>query len=231
MAVDDAVGAIVKALTDTGRMSNTLFVFLSDHGLLMGEHHLFPWKGVPYRMSASIPMLLRWDGHVRPDSTNRRLVLNIDLAVTIANAAGASMSTEGLDLLGPERRDGFPSKGRGDSASTASPTTLRTAATAPGTGYTFSTRRVNRSSIPMKRIPTSCRISPVVRDTAPASLRCALRHKPRARPFRLNSPGHEPGVRLRSTSPVARRPRLRGPDEVAPRRPVGRHARYTLPAV
>lgn len=111
MAVDDAVGAIVNALTDTGRMSNTLFIFLSDHGLLMGEHHLFQWKGVPYRLSASIPMMLRWDGHVRPDSTNRRLVLNVDLAVTVANAAGASMNTEGLDLLGPERRDGFPVEG------------------------------------------------------------------------------------------------------------------------
>ena len=33
MSVDEALGRIAGALEDTGRMSNTLFIFLSDHGL------------------------------------------------------------------------------------------------------------------------------------------------------------------------------------------------------
>jgi arylsulfatase A-like enzyme len=36
-----------------------------------------------------------------------RLALNVDIAGTIANAASASMSTDGLDLLGTRKRKGF----------------------------------------------------------------------------------------------------------------------------
>jgi N-acetylglucosamine-6-sulfatase len=108
MSVDEAVGRITGALEDTGRMSNTLFIFLSDNGLLMGEHHLFSRKNLPYKWSTSIPMIARWDGHVAPNSVDWRLALNVDLAVTIAHAVGVRKTTEGLDLLGPDRREGFP---------------------------------------------------------------------------------------------------------------------------
>lgn len=108
MSVDEALGRIAGALEDTGRMSNTLFIFLSDNGLLMGEHHLFSRKNLPYKQSTSIPMIVRWDGHVAPNSVDSRLALNVDLARTIARAAGVRMTTEGLDLLGSDRREGFP---------------------------------------------------------------------------------------------------------------------------
>lgn len=108
MSVDEALGRIAGALEDTGRMSNTLFIFLSDHGLLMGEHHLFSRKNLPYKQSTSIPMIVRWDGHVAPNSVDSRLALNVDLARTIARAAGVRMTTQGLDLLGSDTREGFP---------------------------------------------------------------------------------------------------------------------------
>jgi N-acetylglucosamine-6-sulfatase len=108
LSVDDAVGAIISALEVTGRMDNTLFVFLSDNGLMLGEHHLLEWKNVPYKWSTSIPLLMRWDGHITPGSTDDRLALNVDLATTIGNATGVPMQTEGLDLLGATSRSGFP---------------------------------------------------------------------------------------------------------------------------
>jgi N-acetylglucosamine-6-sulfatase len=111
MSIDDAVKLLVRALEDTGRMGNTLFVFMSDNGLLMGEHHLFTWKNVPYRLATSIPMAVRWDGRIRANSTDRRLALNVDIAETVAEAAGTAMATEGLSLLGPQRRGGFPLEG------------------------------------------------------------------------------------------------------------------------
>jgi N-acetylglucosamine-6-sulfatase len=111
MSIDDAVGSLVRALTDTGRMGNTLFVFLSDNGLLMGEHHLYTWKNVPYRLSTSIPLAVRWDGRLLANSTDRRLALNVDIAATIAEAAGTAMATEGLSLLGTRKRGGFPLEG------------------------------------------------------------------------------------------------------------------------
>ena len=42
LAVDQLVGRIVQVLRDTGRLSNTLFIFTSDNGLLNQEHR---WAG------------------------------------------------------------------------------------------------------------------------------------------------------------------------------------------
>jgi arylsulfatase A-like enzyme len=111
MAVDDAVAGIVGELETAGRMQDTLFVFLSDNGILLGEHHVYGAKNLPYRLATQVPMLARWDGHIRSGSTARRLALNLDLAPTIAHATGATMQTEGLNLLGSVQRRGFPLEG------------------------------------------------------------------------------------------------------------------------
>jgi arylsulfatase A-like enzyme len=108
MAVDDAVRKIVRVLEKTGRMSNTLLIFMSDNGLLVGEHHLVAKKNLPYDAATRIPLLARWDGRIARNSSDRRLALNVDLAATLTAAAGVSMDTEGLDLLGTARRSGFP---------------------------------------------------------------------------------------------------------------------------
>lgn len=104
--VDRGVARITDALAETGRLSNTLIIVTSDHGLMMGEHHLFAWKNVPYRRSVEIPLLIRWDGHTPPGSNDGRFALPQDLTTTIVKAAGATLDTDGHDLFGPTRRPG-----------------------------------------------------------------------------------------------------------------------------
>jgi arylsulfatase A-like enzyme len=106
VAVDEAVSAITSALRDTGRLHDTLFVFASDNGLLLGEHNLLG-KAAPYTPAVSVPLLIRWDGHVRAGRVDGRLALNLDVPATIAAAAGVSFRSDGLSLLGPSRRTGF----------------------------------------------------------------------------------------------------------------------------
>lgn len=106
LSVDEAVQNIYGALQETGRVENTLFVFLSDNGYFWGEHRIIG-KDSPYKDSTYIPMVVRWDGHVPAGRTDDRIVLNVDLARTVAEAAGASMRTEGLGMFGTERRKGF----------------------------------------------------------------------------------------------------------------------------
>lgn len=102
LAVDRAVGAILDALERTGRLRNTLVVFTSDNGIQHGEHR-WAKKEVPYEESIRVPLVVRWDAAgwhtaARP----AELALNIDLAPTIAEAAGVSLSRppEGRSLLG-----------------------------------------------------------------------------------------------------------------------------------
>jgi N-acetylglucosamine-6-sulfatase len=106
LAVDDAVDGMVRALRRTGRLRNTLFVLMSDNGLMDGEHGLLG-KNIPYDKSTRVPLVLRWDGHVAAGKIDQRLALNVDIARTVTRAAGADMATDGLDLLGNRRRGGF----------------------------------------------------------------------------------------------------------------------------
>lgn len=106
LGVDDAVRGMIRVLRRTGRLSNTLFVFMSDNGFMHGEHGLLG-KNIPYDASTRVPLVVRWDGRVAAGATDQRLALNVDIARTVTRAAGISMPTDGLDLLGPRRRAGF----------------------------------------------------------------------------------------------------------------------------
>lgn len=107
LAVDEAVARLVQVQRERRRLHRTLFVFMSDNGFLWGEHGL-AGKDSAYSGAIRVPLVLRWDGRVAPGTTDDRLALNVDIARTLSHAAGVSMPTEGLDLLGDRRRDGFP---------------------------------------------------------------------------------------------------------------------------
>jgi N-acetylglucosamine-6-sulfatase len=106
IAVDDAVSAIVAALQHSDRLRDTLIVFMSDNGYLDGDHRIVG-KNVPYQEATSIPLVIRWDGKVRAGVVDNRLTGNIDIAATIADAAGTTMKTDGQSLLGDDRRTGL----------------------------------------------------------------------------------------------------------------------------
>jgi arylsulfatase A-like enzyme len=55
-ALDDMVGKVTNHLKATGQMDNTIIVFTSDHGDLLGSHGAYK-KQQPYEESARVPML------------------------------------------------------------------------------------------------------------------------------------------------------------------------------
>ncbi|MDQ3954051.1 MAG: sulfatase [Actinomycetota bacterium] len=86
-SVDDMMGDLGSTLHKLDEMSNTLIIFVSDNGLMWAEHGLLK-KGLPYQQSIGVPMLMRWDGHLKAGSVDKRLVSLVDLAPTILAAAG-----------------------------------------------------------------------------------------------------------------------------------------------
>ena len=111
LAVDELTRNVIDALKARGTLSNTLLIFMSDNGLQWGEHRLTK-KDLPYTASTRIPMAMRWDGHITPGTTRTDLVLNVDIAPTIADVVGLTMpGTEGLSLLSSNQRTGFPLEG------------------------------------------------------------------------------------------------------------------------
>jgi len=88
-SVDDGVGMLLSALERTGQLDNTLIIFTSDNGLLLGEHGLFMTKRVPYEESLRIPLIMRFPRLLEPGSERDQMVLNIDIAPTLYDLAGA----------------------------------------------------------------------------------------------------------------------------------------------
>jgi len=100
-SVDEGVGMLFDALERSGQLDNTLIIFASDNGVLLGEHGLFMNKRVPYEESLRIPLLMRYPKLIDPGSEREQLVLNIDIAPTLYELAGiiAPIKIHGKSLL------------------------------------------------------------------------------------------------------------------------------------
>jgi N-acetylglucosamine-6-sulfatase len=100
LAVDEAVGAIVRALRRTGELGRTFVLFTSDNGYMQGEHAVPSGKMLPYDPSTQVPLLLRGPG-IPSGRVSHALVGNVDLAPTITAVAGArpGKPVDGVSLL------------------------------------------------------------------------------------------------------------------------------------
>ena len=98
LAVDELVGGLIARLRRDGRLSDTLVIFTSDNGYLLGEHRAIG-KDVVYDASARVPLLMRAPG--LPRGGVRSPVGNIDLAATIHDFTGVAplLAQDGLSLL------------------------------------------------------------------------------------------------------------------------------------
>ena len=101
LSADEAVGQLLAALEDSGRLNNTIVIYVSDNGLHWGEHRWNALKRLPYEESIRIPYVVRYDPVTAGSATvEERLVANIDLAPTVAELAGLEApGAEGESLV------------------------------------------------------------------------------------------------------------------------------------
>ena len=86
--VDDQVGRILQFLSDTGQRENTLVVFTSDHGEMLGDHGLIQKGCRFYEGLVRVPLIFSWPGHVREGVRSNALVELTDKAPTFLEFAG-----------------------------------------------------------------------------------------------------------------------------------------------
>jgi arylsulfatase A-like enzyme len=85
--VDEEAGRLLDVLDARGWAANTLVLFATDHGDMMG-HHNRGTKGPPYDTSIRTPYLLRWPGVVPAGRVLEAMVEAVDLPATLLHAAG-----------------------------------------------------------------------------------------------------------------------------------------------
>jgi arylsulfatase A-like enzyme len=109
-AIDDATGRILGALDALGLSENTIVLYSSDHGDMLGSQGQ-RLKRKPWEESIRVPGILRWPGRIAPASTTPAFFTHVDFAPTLLGLAGVRVPSEmqGKDLS----RDLLRGKGTG----------------------------------------------------------------------------------------------------------------------
>ncbi|WP_435747431.1 sulfatase family protein [Nocardioides sp. SYSU DS0663] len=84
-AVDEGVDATFRALQATGELDDTVVLFTSDNGYLIGEHR-YRGKVLPYEEALRVPLLARGPG-LPAGETRTQVATTVDLAPTILELA------------------------------------------------------------------------------------------------------------------------------------------------
>lgn len=99
--IDDAVARILGALEEAGLADNTVVVFTSDHGDLMGDHQLMLKGPVHYQGLIRVPFIWRDTADRRMQGRREALAATIDIARTILERAGVAPfnGMQGVSIL------------------------------------------------------------------------------------------------------------------------------------
>ena len=102
--IDETIGALLGALERGDHLRNTMIVFVVDNGYVVDPEELkrpTRSKNTSFEQGIRTPLLIRWDGHVRP-RTHSRLVSTIDVMPTLLATAGINEQAgelPGINLL------------------------------------------------------------------------------------------------------------------------------------
>lgn len=101
--IDYQIGRFLMAMEEHGVLNNTVILFCSDHGELLGDHHLFR-KSLAYEGSAKVPFILADPGNLLKLKKNRIVdeVIELrDIMPTLLDAANVEIpaSVEGRSVV------------------------------------------------------------------------------------------------------------------------------------
>jgi len=85
-SVDDNTGRLLDYLDQSGLSDNTVVIYTSDQGFFLGDHGLYD-KRFMYEPSLRMPLLIRYPQEIKPGSSTKSIVLNLDFAPTLLDYA------------------------------------------------------------------------------------------------------------------------------------------------
>jgi len=103
--VDDALGRILRRLAELGLAEDTVVIFTSDHGDLMGDRSLVLKQGFHYHGLIRVPLI--WSDPARPGgAASDALVGTLDIGTSILARAGLqpAYGMQGIDAVGRDER-------------------------------------------------------------------------------------------------------------------------------
>jgi len=105
--LDDLLRDLLAGLETAGHLENTVVILTSDHGELLGEHHMLDHQYSVHEPLIRVPLIVHAPGRLQPGRESRP-VMNIDLFPTILELAGverpAYLPGHAVSLLAPAAR-------------------------------------------------------------------------------------------------------------------------------
>jgi arylsulfatase A-like enzyme len=92
--LDDNIGYVLKKLDDMGQANNTIVVFTSDNGaqsITFPDGGVTPFKGQKgeaWEGGYRAPMVIRWPGHIKPNTIKNQMFAALDWLPTLVDIAG-----------------------------------------------------------------------------------------------------------------------------------------------
>jgi arylsulfatase A len=116
-AVDDSVGRIRSELERLGLSERTVIIFTSDNGgLIQGRpptttiFDARAGKGSAYEGGVRVPAIVLWPGLTKPGTESATPMITMDWTASIAAAAGADLSADGVDIRPLLRSESIPER-------------------------------------------------------------------------------------------------------------------------
>jgi len=81
--IDNGVGQILASLEKLGLAKNTIVVYTSDHGDLMGDHGMILKGPSPFNGVLNVPLIWKVPGMIKPGSVSDSLISSIDFVPTL----------------------------------------------------------------------------------------------------------------------------------------------------
>ncbi|MBD3267202.1 sulfatase-like hydrolase/transferase [bacterium] len=88
--VDDNIARLVAYLEQTGELDNTIILYTSDQGFMLGEHDYIDKRWM-YEESLRVPFIVRYPKTVKAGSTSEAMIDNTDFAPTLLDLAGVKV--------------------------------------------------------------------------------------------------------------------------------------------
>ena len=89
--IDDNVGRVMQVLEAQGLVDNTIVVFLSDHGDMLGDHWMLNKGPFHFEGLLHVPMVWSWPGHLPAGRVTSGLSNHLDIAPTILDLCGVAI--------------------------------------------------------------------------------------------------------------------------------------------
>ncbi len=95
--IDAQIERVLQALEAGGQAENTIVMFTSDHGDMVGQFGMiYKLTTCGYDTLMKVPFMIRWPGQIPEGQVNRSLASSVDLMPTLLDLAGVEIP-DGVD--------------------------------------------------------------------------------------------------------------------------------------